>query len=138
MCLSKLNRMGKILRRLIVFMAVLGLILSSVSCFHWRTDHWLKKMRKEATKRIDYEKCAKEGGRVEGIGMFGTPACVHYYKDGGKHCQNKCDCEGKCYQDGLLPIGTPTTGTCQKSEHDDFGCISIIDNGVVVAAFCQD
>ncbi|HEY8942115.1 MAG TPA: hypothetical protein VIM59_18105 [Cellvibrio sp.] len=98
----------------------------------------LEKMRTEARKKIDVDACLVSGGKVEGIGMFGIPSCVAYYKDGGKTCADNSECEGDCFTPDTVEIGTPVQGVCQSSEHDSFGCVSTIENGVVSGAICQD
>lgn len=85
--------------------------------------------------------CLAKGGRVEGVGMFGTPACVIPYADAGKLCSNKSDCQGICMRDevgGPVPKpGDPMTGTCEAT-NQTFGCFTIIDKGKVVSSLCQD
>lgn len=100
--------------------------------------HQLEQTRKDALAKIDASECAARGGKVEGIGIFGMPACVAYYTDGGKICSAKSDCEAACLNPSKLPVGSPAKGTCAKSEHDYFGCVSHIDNGVVESYICQD
>jgi hypothetical protein len=110
------------------------LLLSLTSCAHIG----LRKMRADSKKRINREQCEREGGKVEGIGMFGLPACVHYYTDGGRPCRDGSDCQGYCFLREVLAVGTPAEGICESSEHDSFGCFSRIDNGMVAYALCQD
>lgn len=42
-------------------------------------------MRAEALKEIDVSACQKSAGKIEGVGIFGTPSCVIYYPNGGSH-----------------------------------------------------
>lgn len=95
-------------------------------------------MRSDALKDIDIEACEASGGKVEGIGMFGMPACVIYYTDGGCRCTDNSQCQGECFVPNTFEIGTPLNGNCQSSEQDSFGCISTIEDGVVNDAFCLD
>jgi hypothetical protein len=103
-----------------------------------RFHHQLEQARKDARARIDLAECSAKDGKVEGIGIFGIPSCVIYYPDGGKVCSKKSDCESACLNPNELPVGSPATGTCARSDHDFFGCVSHIDNGTVESYFCQD
>lgn len=85
--------------------------------------------------------CLQQGGRIEGVGMMGTPACVIPYADAGKACSNKSDCQGICMRDdvgGPVPNpGDQMTGTCAPT-NQTFGCFTIIDEGKVKSSLCQD
>jgi hypothetical protein len=98
----------------------------------------LREARADALKNIDRATCASVGGKVEGIGIFGIPACVQYYSDGGKSCRDQSECQGLCFSPEILERGTESAGTCQSSEHDSFGCISRIEDGKVADSMCQD
>lgn len=114
---------------------------SSASCSWYESAKFhrqLENSRKVALLKIDKDKCSQENGKIEGVGMFGTPSCVHYYSDAGKYCIDKNDCQGYCMGGEYLNIGEASTGTCQKSEQDQFGCFTIINNGKVSNAMCQD
>ncbi|WP_444902005.1 hypothetical protein ACJJIG_02525 [Microbulbifer sp. SSSA007] len=104
----------------------------------WRMERSIEKMSSEARAKIDSEACVSSGGKVEGIGIFGIPSCVAYYIDGGKSCTDNSQCQGLCFTPNTHEIGTAILGLCQSSEHDSFGCISTVENGVVSEAFCQD
>ena len=97
-----------------------------------------REARAEALKNIDRTACERTGGKVEGIGIFGIPACVRYYSDGGKSCRDKSECQGLCFSAKILERGTETAGACQSSEHESFGCISRIEDGKVADSMCQD
>jgi hypothetical protein len=70
--------------------------------------------------------------------MFGIPACVTYYSDGGKACGDDSQCEGHCFLPDVLEQGQRATGICERSEHDSFGCFSRIERGLVAVTMCQD
>jgi hypothetical protein len=98
----------------------------------------LREAREDALRDIDRAACENAGGKVEGIGIFGIPACVQYYSDGGKPCRDKSECQGLCFRPEVLERGKESDGTCQSSEHDSFGCISRIEDGKVTDSMCQD
>jgi hypothetical protein len=98
----------------------------------------LREARADALKNVDRAACESAGGKVEGIGIFGIPACVQYYSDGGKSCHDKSECQGLCFSPEVLERGTESAGNCQLSEHDSFGCISRIEDGKVADSMCQD
>lgn len=98
----------------------------------------LEKMRAEALAKIDVAACEKSGGKVEGLGMFGMPACVTYFKDGGKPCKSSTDCEGNCFSPEVKETGSLVTGICERSTRDRFGCNSAIENGRVTYSICVD
>jgi hypothetical protein len=98
----------------------------------------LREARADALKNLDRAACESAGGKVEGIGILGIPACVQYYADGGTSCRDKSECQGLCFSPKVLERGTETAGTCQSSEHDSFGCISRIEEGKVADSMCQD
>jgi hypothetical protein len=98
----------------------------------------VERSRSVALKNIDANKCHSEGGKVEDIGIFGLPACVHYYSDGGNACEDNSDCEGDCFTPEVLEMENEASGMCERSEHDSFGCFSRIEAGRVVTSMCQD
>ena len=92
-----------------------------------------------AAERAD---CSAKGGRIEGVGMFGTPACVIPYADAGKVCSNDSDCLGECLYDldGANPVpkvGDPLEGTCEAT-NNTFGCFTEVDDGKAKTAVCVD
>ncbi len=122
-----------------LFCLVLVVAFSGCSWYsEWRIQSDLKMMRSEALKKIDRPACEQAGGKVEGIGMFGTPACVTYYSDGGVVCRSDTDSQGMCFNPEVLDVGDSAAGICERSEHDRFGCFSIIEEGKVESTMCQD
>ena len=70
--------------------------------------------------------------------------CVIRFKDAGKTCSGKADCEGKCFARSATldsrkyPIGTRAKGQCQ-SENSEFGCLARVENGKIATVFmCTD
>ena len=88
--------------------------------------------------RIGAKPCQAEGGVIQGVGMFATPACVKPYADAGKACRSKADCRGACLAGQNAVVGEAATGTCKKHSHDIFGCIDHVEGGRVVAGMCFD
>ena len=103
-----------------------------------RIRHDLSNARSEALAKVNVEACRSTGGKVEGVGIFGLPACVAYFTDGGKDCRNKSDCQSDCIVPEVVANGTEAQGTCARSDHDFFGCYSRIDHGRAVESMCQD
>ena len=94
--------------------------------------------RKEARAGIDESACRAAGGHIGSIGMFGLPACVRPLADGGKHCTDKADCEGRCLGTGpAVSAGTPMTGACQRQEPLD-GCWQEVAGGRAMQAWCAE
>lgn len=125
------------LERVVVVLAIVGLTACSTYS-DWRMQSELSEMRRQALARIDIEKCSSEGGKIEGVGMFGTPSCVHYYADGGKSCLSGSDCEGYCFNQEVMDAGVVARGMCERSEHDSFGCFSRVESGKVASSMCMD
>ena len=116
-------------------------MLSALSCStlsEKSMEQEIEGAREKALAKIDRESCIAEGGKVEGIGLFGIPACVKYYADAGKQCKGSDDCKGHCFVPETINEGTKILGKCEASEHDSFGCFSRIENGVVAYSMCQD
>lgn len=88
--------------------------------------------------RIDAMACQAEGGVIQGVGMFATPACVKPHVDAGKACRSNADCQGACQAGSNAVVGEAATGTCQENSHDIFGCIDHVEDGRVVAGMCFD
>lgn len=98
----------------------------------------LERSRSKALAGIDQEACAEDGGRIEGVGMFATPACVVPFSDAGAPCSDDADCEGFCKAAETSVVGEASTGTCQLTSHDHFGCVNKVECGVVVSGPCID
>ena len=119
--------------------ALVLIIISALSaCSGARGARYLEDVRTAARAELNAEECAREGGRIEGIGILGIPACVRYYSDGGVVCAGKSDCEGLCLSLEIHEEGKRMSGVCQSSEHDLFGCFSRIEGGLVSGVLCQD
>ena len=123
-----------------VLCATVPMVLSSAcsSWGDWRMERDVQRARADAAERIDVEKCSAEGGYVEGVGIFGLPACIKPYADAGNACSDESDCEGLCIVDAEIPVGSKALGHCQKSDYDSFGCFNKVVAGIVEAGICQD
>lgn len=117
---------------------VVGVVLVLAACSDLRLERSVENARASALAELDAEDCARKGGKIEGIGIFGIPACVTYYSDGGNACDDESDCEGHCFSPEVLERGEHATGICERSEHDSFGCFSRIERGIVAVTLCQD
>ena len=101
-------------------------------------ERGLERSRAEALAKIDQDQCRAEGGSVQGVGMFGTPACVKPFPDADKVCSDKSQCQGLCKAPDAAEVGIRSTGTCQKDTHDFYGCYNEVKQGAVVAGMCFD
>lgn len=91
-----------------------------------------------ALRAIDVTKCEREGGHVQGVGMFGTPSCVMPFADAGKTCLDESDCLGACIAPAGARPGDRLSGACQADTAALFGCNDLVSQGVVVAGMCLD
>src|SRR5262245_2096894 len=60
--------------------------------------------------------CVAKGGFLERVCRLQTTACLTAYKDGGKPCSGKSDCEGLCVAkttEKREQLGDPIEGHCQ-------------------------
>ena len=129
--------MSKMYRITLIFIFMLIAVSCSVSS-ESSMEQEIEAAREKALAKIDSESCFAEGGKVEGIGLFGIPTCVKYYPDAGKLCRGSDDCIGHCFLPEPMEDGTEILGKCEASEHDSFGCFSRVENGVVAYSMCQD
>ena len=89
------------------------------------------------------EQCAASGGKIEKVGLIGTPACLIPTADAGKSCRDSSECQGRCLVDdweGDKPprIGTVSTGLCEASNLT-FGCFAEVREGKIGSTFlCVD
>ncbi len=101
----------------------------------------LKQMQKKALAEIDIEACVAGGGEVRGVCMFGIPACVQIYRNGGEPCRDSSECEGLCsvrMWEGDAPSkGETWVGECEI-DNDRCGCWFEVKNGRAEQAICQD
>lgn len=122
----------------LLFITLLIAISGCVANNKTQLEIELEKERAEALAKIDVAACKKAGGKVEPIGLYELPKCVLYYPDGGKTCKSETDCIGFCVSRETLVAKTPATGICAHSEHDHYGCFSIIENGEAQHPICVD
>ena len=101
-------------------------------------DEEVEEMRKEALSELDVYGCIMQGKVVAAVGMFGTPACIELYSDGGKKCDDSSQCQGTCITREVIENGTHTSGICQGSGIDVFGCYNTINDGVAGPGVCVD
>lgn len=90
--------------------------------------------KREAYDSIDKKACKDRGGRIEGVGIVGTPACVEYYEDSGKSCTDHSDCLGICRTE----IGETVAAASCAGNSANFGCFSTVENGEVSESVCVD
>ena len=85
---------------------------------------------------LDLGACESSGGLIEGIGMFGEPACVTHFSDGGKKCSDSSDCEGDCMVYGEFKTGEQVDGRCSTQTPEQGGCFARVNGGKVQPGIC--
>ncbi len=119
----------------------IALLVSLAGCSAWndfRMEQSIKRMRADALSQIDVETCEANGGRVRGVCMFGTPACVIPFSDAGKPCSDSSECEGFCWnEDWGLEQGDNATGQCTANAQDCKCGVEILA-GIVDGGICED
>ena len=129
---------GRRMRQLVVVLLVSTTSIACSSISDWATERRLETKRQAALAKIDVAACSAEGGTVKGVCMFGMPACVRPYRDGGKACTDGSQCEGNCIQtEPWVPPGTETTGICETTD-EPCGCTSEIVEGRALVGLCED
>lgn len=98
--------------------------------------------RRPTLSKEEASSCVGQGGR-ESRAPFGTPICQILYRDAGKTCSGKADCQGQCLSDAperanSVRIGTPVAGKCE-AETSTFGCYGKVEDGKLAEAYaCVD
>jgi hypothetical protein len=87
----------------------------------------------------DAEACSNRGGTWRRVCLMGTWSCVMPYRDAGKACSDKKECEGQCRYQGSeqLAPGSPAKGVCQR-DSDPCGCFAEVRDGKLQHALCVD
>ena len=82
--------------------------------------------------------CAAKGGTLQVFGRMIEPRCIIPYKDAGKVCTDKSECEGQCWAtdtkpgpDGMLQ------GKCQPTNMF-YGCNRHLVKGQAMPVLCVD
>jgi hypothetical protein len=121
--------------------ALVFLVILMTGCSAWsdfRTEQNLKRMRAEKLAQIDIEECERNGGYVQGVCMFGIPACIIPFSDAGKPCSDSSECEGLCWnEDWGLRQGDKAAGQCTANAQE-CKCGVEIRGGVVDGGICED
>ena len=92
--------------------------------------------RLKQLEALDLAACKGLGGRVEGVGMFGEPACVRHFSDGGKTCSDSSECQGECMVYGEFKQGDTVAGQCSAQSPETGGCFAKVSNGKVQPGIC--
>ena len=86
--------------------------------------------------KLDLDACRTHGGLIEGVGMFGEPACVKHFTDAGKTCFDSTDCQGDCMVYGEFKTGAVTHGQCAAQSPEPGGCFAHVSSGKVQPGLC--
>lgn len=120
---------------------VLTIVVLSSGCHSARDprrEAALQQARAEALSEIDQTDCQRKGGSIQHVGMLGTPSCVVPYRDAGKPCKDRSECEGYCKAPEGLAEGSAATGSCSRDSADHFGCNAAVEGGFVGITLCAD
>ncbi|WP_374530477.1 hypothetical protein [Novosphingobium sp.] len=84
--------------------------------------------------------CKASGGQVMAQGMLQIEACVWRLPDGGKSCQSKSDCIGKCLAEPNSDqiFGDAKSCKCQAESGPVFGCHAELSGGAIGETICAD
>ena len=116
-------------------------MLLVAGCSAWndfRIHRNLERVRAEKLAQIDVEECERNGGYIQGLCMFGMPACVIPFSDAGKPCSDSTECEGLCWNDDWgLAQGVEAIGKCTANAQE-CKCGVKIRGGMVDGGICED
>ena len=86
--------------------------------------------------KLDLDACRTHGGLIEGVGIFGEPACVKHFTDAGKTCLDSADCQGDCMIYDEFETGAATHGQCAAQSPESGGCFARVSSGKVQPGLC--
>lgn len=137
-----LNAKAESMRIYLVFSLAALAVCSSVEAFQTdkaqQIERSVERMREEALANIDVDKCKETGGEIQETGMFGTPACIHSYADGGEACTDSDECEGWCLNEDPAVEPGPAIGFCAETSNR-IGCyVEVKDGRGETIIICRD
>jgi len=132
------RRCGLVQIVLLTLPAVLVLVAGCGSLREHALARSVERDRARALRAIDVPKCEREGGHVQGVGMFGTPSCVKPFADAGKTCLDSSECLGTCVASHEAKVGDHVAGACQADTASLYGCFNAVEKGIVIAGICFD
>jgi hypothetical protein len=78
---------------------------------------------------VSPQTCQAAGGVMTKVCRRQVERCVISYKDAGKACTDKAQCQGLCLHDGKAPKPDGSvTGTCQATDNP-CGCFKPVEKG---------
>lgn len=92
------------------------------------------------------EECRRVGGHWGPAGLFPAPICQVQTHDGGRVCGDNNECEGMCLADLTSAEryklmrerrALVTLGHCSPYQ-PIFGCIAVVEKGLVRGVLCRD
>jgi hypothetical protein len=133
---SELPILSKLPR--IVLLSLMALMTGCSAWSDFRTHRSLERTRAEKLAQIDIEECERNGGHIQGVCMFGLPACIIPFSDADKPCSDSSECEGLCWNDDWgLTQGTEAEGKCTANAQE-CKCGVEIRGGIVDGGICED
>lgn len=96
----------------------------------------VSELRLKQLAQINLASCEASGGLIQGSGMFGEPACVRHFSDGGITCSNSSDCQGDCIVFGDFKPGEIADGQCTADTSNPGGCFAEVIDGKAGPGLC--
>ena len=109
---------------------------SCVNDYECALQNEVSDIRIKELEELDLDACKAKGGLIDGIGLFGEPACVVRFSDGGKRCIDSSQCEGDCMVYGEIPAGGGNQGKCASQTPEPGGCFARLVNGRAEKGIC--
>jgi hypothetical protein len=89
--------------------------------------------------------CRAAGGRWGPVGIFPAPICRVPTRDGGRICGDDSECEGHCLatltpaerREAMAGKRFIRSGQCTP-HRPVFGCMAVVEKGVVNGVICRD
>ena len=85
----------------------------------------------------DPKVCAALGGQLQKVCRSQTLACLVPFRDAGKPCTDKSQCQGRCLAVGRPDMGVAVAGRCETN-HGPCGCFTTVVRGKVDGSICVD
>ena len=101
-----------------------------------RLKREVAELRLKQLAEINLASCEASGGLIQGAGMFGEPACVRLFSDGGKECANSSECQGDCMVYGEFKSGQIVAGQCEANSGNPGGCFAKVTDGKAGPGIC--
>lgn len=85
----------------------------------------------------DPKACAAAGGKLQKVCVSQTLACLVPFRDEGRPCTDKPQCQGRCIAVGRPAPDGRVRGRCEVN-HGPCGCFTEVVRGKVGTSICVD